>query len=118
MNTILKILPTPGWVLLGFIVAIVVIVVVWWRLPHRSISYDVIHQDTILEPDSSDSKVQILVDSKPTPEVSLVVVKIINSGRSIIKRKEQMIPIGVSFGQNAQVLGSCDQTMSASQPGG
>ena len=104
MSTILKILPTPGWVLLGFIMAVVVIVVVWWRLPHRSISYDVVHQDTILEAGSSDSKVQILVDSKPTPEVSLVVVKIINSGRSIIKRKEQMIPIGISFGQNAQVL--------------
>lgn len=104
-----EIIRDPLWQFVGAILALVAIAlsILLPLIQRRSkrLSYEVISKTALLNIDKEiTGRVEILLDGKPIKDVSLAVVKIINSGTVPIPANDYERPICLRFGNNARIL--------------
>ena len=104
----LQLLRDPIW---QFILGAGAIIVSWmlyrFQLNLREITYEVTHEAAISVPDIFRDEVKIMYAEQIVEDLSLLFVKLTNTGNSSILPDEFKRPIHLNFGQKAQIL-LCD----------
>ena len=106
MNSLRALLEANSLRTLLAIVAIVVSIVLF-RLNRKKkgLSYKVVRNDRLFKVNSSlQSRIQVIVDGQPAPNLTLVLIDIQNTGNEAIRREDFDVPCRFSFETRADVI--------------
>jgi hypothetical protein len=89
------------------IIALTALIYNYKRNPRKSLSYEVPISDRLVNIDKSiKSRIKVLFDEVEVPEVSIIHVKIVNTGNTPIAEKDYATPVEIRFGKDAKILQS------------
>lgn len=96
----------PIWQFVGVIVAVVAIAVTLWMALKRThgLSYEYRVDSLASVSQAVTDKIQILFNDSPVHDVSLVRVRVMNTGRQPIRSADFEQPLSIAFGSNSRVL--------------
>ncbi len=99
----------PIWqVAIGIVALLLTAVGIWlgWQaLSSKGVAYEIVSQAPLVSSQETlAGKLQVSFDGKPVEDVSLVVLRVYNSGNEEIRKADYESPITFSFGQGADVL--------------
>src|SRR5579863_10252207 len=91
----------------GGMISLATLYITWKQLRRKSLAYEVIFYDNILNPgDLFDGEVEINFHGRTVPNISLALVRIWNAGNEPIKKEDFETPLLLNFGA-ASIL-SCE----------
>lgn len=88
-------------------IALTALIYNYKRNPRKNLSYEVPVNYRLVNVDKSiKSRIKVLFDDVEVPEVSIIHVKIVNTGNTTIAEKDYATPVEIRFGKNAKILQS------------
>jgi hypothetical protein len=94
------------WQGIGVLVAVLLFFgSLWWTRSIKAVSYEVVSQTPLVSlQDSAARQLQVLYNGQPVADVSLIVLRVQNTGNEPIPTVDYEKPITFQFGEGAQVL--------------
>lgn len=96
----------PIWQFVGIIVGMAVAFLIFWlQQSRKELSYEIVSQTPLVSvQDEARSRLQISFDGKPVEDVTLIVLRLQNSGNVPITPADYIRPVTFNFGQSAAIL--------------
>lgn len=92
----------PLWTPLGVVTATLLGLAALWlaRRPKKRLQYNVLSVTSLVSPEALHGRIQVLLDGKPTGEVHLILIQIMNTGNTPIASADFETPLKMFFGEH------------------
>lgn len=102
----IEVLRDPMWQFIGGVLAIATTFLIYYlQRQSKSLSYEILAKNRLLTINEElEGRIKILFDNKPTSDISLLSIKIFNSGNIAIPTSDYEHPISLSLGVKTSIL--------------